>query len=148
MARKMSATERAARDVVNKYVRDGLMERGQANRAIRDGLHIAETTVRREYVENGWGSALYYGQKVAAARAEFDAARPGSVAQRVKGTRLLAAEIFAAVFAVVEAEEGPREGNVQLPPDQAEEVMATVRDTAREMREEAANPRARLTTAA
>ncbi|MGW4087028.1 hypothetical protein ACWEGS_28750 [Streptomyces sp. NPDC004822] len=148
MARKMSATERAARDVVNKYVRDGLMERGQANRAIRDGLHIAETTVRREYVEHGWGSALYYGQKVATAREEFDAARPGSVAQRVKGTRLLAAEIFAAVFAVVEAEEGPREGNVQLPPAQAEEVMATVRDTAREMREEAAHPRARLTTAA
>ncbi|MFI7415281.1 hypothetical protein ACIBU0_42275 [Streptomyces sp. NPDC049627] len=148
MARKMSATERAARDVVNKYVRDGLMERGQANRAIRDGLHIAETTVRREYVENGWGSALYYGQKVAAAREEFDAARPGSVAQRVKGTRLLAAEIFAAVFAVVEAEEGPREGAERLTPAQAEEVMATVRDTAREMREEAANPRARLTTAA
>lgn len=61
MARKMSATERAARDVLNKYVRDGLMDRGTVNRVIRDGLHIAETTVRREYVEKGWGSALYYG---------------------------------------------------------------------------------------
>ncbi|MEU2969004.1 hypothetical protein ABZ687_29005 [Streptomyces ardesiacus] len=148
MARKMSATERAARDVVNKYVRDGLMERGQANRAIRDGLHVAETTVRREYVENGWGSALYYGQKVAAAREEFDAARPGSVGQRVKGARLLVAEIFAAVFAVVEAEEGPREDAERLTPGRAEEVMATVRDTAREMREDAANPRRTLTTAA
>ncbi|NML55096.1 hypothetical protein HHL19_35795 [Streptomyces sp. R302] len=148
MARKMSATERAARDVVNKYVRDGLMERGQANCAIRDGLHIAETTVRREYVENGWGSALYYGQKVAAAREEFAAAKSGSVSQRMKGARLLAAEIFAAVFAVVEAEEGPREGAEQLTPGQAEEVMATVRDTAREMREESATPRAGLTAAA
>jgi hypothetical protein len=148
MARKMSATERAARDVVNKYVRDGLMERGQANRAIRDGLHIAETTVRREYVEKGWGSALYYGGKVAAAREDFDAARPGSIAQRVKGTRLLATEIYAAVFAVVEAEEGPREGAEQLTPGQAEEVMATVRDTARELREEAAAPARRFTTAA
>lgn len=147
MARKMSATERAARDVVNKYVRDGLMERGQANRAIRDGLHIAETTVRHEYVENGWGSALYYGQKVAAAREEFDAAK-GPVARRVKGLSLLVTEIYAAVFAVVEAEEGPREGAERLTPGQAEEVMATVRDTAREMREEAANPRRRLTMAA
>lgn len=148
MARKMSATERAARDVVNKYVRDGLMERGQANRAIRDGLHIAETTVRTEYVKHGWGSALYYGQKVAAAREEFDAARDGSVAKRMKGARLLVTEIYAAVFAVVEAEEGPREGSERLTPGQAEEVMAAVRGTAREMREEAANPRARLTTAA
>lgn len=134
MARKMSATERAARDVVNKYVRDGLMERGQANRVIRDGLHIAETTVRREYVEHGWGSALYYGQKVAAAREEFDAAPDGSITRRMKGARLLAAEIYAAVFAVVEAEEGPREGAEQLTPAQAEEVMAAVRDTAREVR--------------
>ncbi|MFE1206381.1 hypothetical protein ACFW5V_32360 [Streptomyces sp. NPDC058762] len=147
MARKMSATERAARDVVNKYVRDGLMERGQANRAIRDGLHIAETTVRREYVQNGWGSALYYGQKVAAAREAFDAAT-SPIARRIKGTELLAREIFAAVFAVVEAEEGPREGAERLTPGQAEEVMATVRDTAREMREDAATPRRRFTTAA
>ncbi|SEE82953.1 hypothetical protein SAMN05216483_6688 [Streptomyces sp. 2131.1] len=148
MARKMSATERAARDVVNKYVRAVLMERGQANRAIRDGLHIAETTVRTEYMQRGWGSALYYGQKVAAAREEFNAAAPGSIAQRMKGGRLLVTEIYAAVFAVVEAEEGPREGAERLTPAQAEEVMATVRDTAREMREEAAHPPARLTVAA
>ncbi|GAA2439258.1 hypothetical protein [Streptomyces glaucus] len=147
MARKMSATERAARDVVNKYVRDGLMERGQANAAIRDGLHIAETTVRREYVENGWGSALYYGQKVAAAREEFDAAT-GMIDRRMKAGRLLAAEIFAAVFAVVEAEEGPRKDSERLTPDQAEDVMATVRDTARDVREEAAAPRRRFTAAA
>ncbi|MFE6639523.1 hypothetical protein ACFVFT_38585 [Streptomyces tendae] len=144
MARKMSETERAARDVVNKYVRDGLMERGQANRAIRDGLHIAEETVRKHYCE-GWGSALYYGQKVAAAREEFDAAT-NPIARRVKGSRLLATEIYAAVFAVVEAEVLPREQT--LTPGQAEEVMATVRDAAREVREEAANPRRRLTTAA
>ncbi|WP_228184003.1 hypothetical protein [Streptomyces anulatus] len=136
MARKMSATERAARDVLNKYVRDGLMERSQANATIRNGLHIAETTVRREYAEKGWGSALYYGQKVAAARADFDAAK-GMVARRMKGGRLLAAEMYAAVFAVVEAEEGPREGAERLTPEQAEMVMGTVRDTAREVRETA-----------
>ncbi|MFB8023580.1 hypothetical protein ACFC36_33960 [Streptomyces rubiginosohelvolus] len=131
MARKMSATERAARDVMNKYVRDGLMDRGTVNRVIRDGLHVAETTVRREYVERGWGSALYYGGKVAAAREEFDAAE-GMVARRIKGGRLLGAEMYAAVFAVVEAEEGPRDGAERLTPEQAEMVMATVRDTARE----------------
>ncbi|MCQ1581236.1 hypothetical protein [Streptomyces parvus] len=140
MARKMSATERAARDVMNKYVRDGLMDRGTVNRVIRDGLHIAETTVRTEYVKRGWGSALYYGQKVAAAREEFDAAQ-GMVARRMKGGRLLVAEVYAAVFAVVEAEEGPREGAEGLTPKQAETVMATVRDTAREVRETAADPR-------
>ncbi|WP_328427875.1 hypothetical protein [Streptomyces sp. NBC_00443] len=134
MARKMSDTERAARDVVNKYVRDGLMERSQANAAIRDGLRIAETTVRKHYRE-GFGSALYYGGKVAAAREEFDAAK-GMIARRMKGARLLATEIYAAVFAVVEAEEGPRDGD-QLTPEQAADVMATVRDTAREVREEA-----------
>jgi hypothetical protein len=147
MARKMSTTERAARDVVNRYVREGLMERGQANAAIRNGLHIAETTVRTEYVERGWGSALYYGGKVAAAREAFDAAE-GVFAKRMAGTRLLATEIYAAVFSVVEAEEGPREGAERLTPAEAEEVMATVRDTAREVREAAADPRGRLTTAA
>ncbi|MFJ2225624.1 hypothetical protein ACIOFY_36980 [Streptomyces anulatus] len=146
MARKMSATERAARDVLNKYVRDGLMERGQANATIRDGLHIAETTVRREYVEKGWGSALYYGGKVAAAREEFDAAE-GVFARRMKGGRLLVAEMFAAVFAVVEAEEGPREDAERLTPEQAETVMATVRDTAREVRETAAARRPYTLTA-
>jgi hypothetical protein len=134
MARKMSSTERAARDVVNKYVRDGLMERSQANAAIRDGLHIAETTVRTHYRE-GFGSAFYYGGKVAAAREEFDAAT-GMVARRMKGARLLATEIYAAVFAVIEAEEGPRDGD-RLTPDQAADVMATVRDTAREVRDAA-----------
>ncbi|RPE39789.1 hypothetical protein EDD90_2807 [Streptomyces sp. Ag109_O5-1] len=64
----------------------------------------------------------------------------------MRGTRLLVTEIHAAAFAVVEAEEGPREDT--LTPEQAELVMGTVRDTAREMREEATNPRARLTTAA
>lgn len=145
MARKMSATERAARDVVNRYVRDGLMKRSQANAAIRDGLHIAEMVVRKHYRE-GFGSALYYGGKVAAARAEFDAAK-GPIARRMKGARLLAAEIYAAVFAVVEAEEGPRPDAIQLPPAQAEEVMATVRDAAREAREEAARPRRGFTAA-
>ncbi|MET8732249.1 hypothetical protein ABZV81_34515 [Streptomyces parvus] len=140
MARKMSATERAVRDVLNKYVREGLFDRGQVNRSIRDGLPIAETTVRREYVENGWGSALYYGGKVAAAREEFDAAE-GVFARRMKAGRLMAAETFAAVFAVVEAEEGPREGAERLTPKQAETVMAAVRDTAREVRETAADPR-------
>ncbi|WP_333745798.1 hypothetical protein [Streptomyces sp. IBSBF 2950] len=140
MARKMSATERAARDVVNKYVREGLMDRSQANAAIRDGLHIAETTVRTHYRE-GFGSALYYGGKVAAAREEFDGAK-GMVARRMKGARLLATEIYAAVFSVVEAEEGPREDAEQLTPAQAEEVMATVRDTAREVRAEASARRA------
>ncbi|WP_406150700.1 hypothetical protein [Streptomyces anulatus] len=146
MARKMSATERAARDVLNKYVRDGLMDRGTVNRVIRDGLHIAETTVRREYVEKGWGSALYYGGKVAAAREEFDAAK-GMVARRMKGGRLLVTEMYAAVFAVVEAEEGPREGAERLTPEQAEMVMGTVRDTAREVRETAAARRPYTTAA-
>ncbi|MFE2184150.1 hypothetical protein [Streptomyces sp. NPDC059455] len=143
MARKISATERAARDVVNKYVRDGLMERSQANAAIRDGLHIAETTVRQHYRE-GWGSALYYGGKAAKAREEFDAAK-GLVARRMSGARLLATEIYAAVFAVVEAEEGPHEGT--LTPAQAEATMATVRDTAREVREEASTRRTRTSAA-
>ncbi|MEU5978484.1 hypothetical protein [Streptomyces sp. NPDC047315] len=139
MARQMRATERAARDVVNTYVRAGLMGRGEANRVIRDGLHIAETSVRQNYAK-GWGSALYYGQKVAAAREEFDAAK-GPIARRIKGGRLLVTAISAAVFAVVEAEEGPRDGAEQLTPAQAEEVMATVRGVAREAREEAANSR-------
>lgn len=145
MARNMSATERAARDVVNKYVREGLMKRSQANAVIRDGLHIAETSVRQNYRE-GFGSALYYGGKVAAAREEFDAAK-GPVARSAKGARLLVTEIYAAVFSVVEAEEGPREGEEQITPAQAEEVMATVRDTARQVREEASARRSLATAA-
>lgn len=42
-------------------------------------------TVRQEHA-GGWGSVLHYGQKVAAARQKFDAAREGSVTRRIMGT--------------------------------------------------------------
>jgi hypothetical protein len=60
----------------------------------------------------------------------------------------VAGEISAAVFTVIEAEEGPREDSDRLTPAEAEDAMATVRGTARETREEAAAPRPRFTTAA
>lgn len=136
MVRSMTATERAARDVLNCYAREGWVTRAAINRTIRDGLAVAEDTVRQQY-RDGVGSAVYYGGKVAEEREDYDAAS-GEIATRLKVRRLLAAEMFAAVFAVVESEEGPR--GETLTPEQAESVMSTVRDTAREMREPTATP--------
>ncbi|MGW8387183.1 hypothetical protein ACWGMW_29840 [Streptomyces albidoflavus] len=136
MARKMSPTERAVRDVLNKYVRDGHISRAEANDTIRGGLYVAEGAVRAQYRDGG-GSALYYGGKVAEAREDYEAAR-GELPRRMMRGRLLAAEMFAAVFAAVQAEEGPREGEELLTPEQAEAVMATARGAAREVPEEAA----------
>lgn len=125
--REMSKTERAARDAMKPHIRDGLISQGEANKTIRDGLALVERTVRDNYSPD---QALYYAGKVAAAREEYDAAT-GRVARMMKRGRLMAAEMFAAVYTVVREERG----DMGLPMDRAEDVMATVRDTAREVRE-------------
>jgi polyhydroxyalkanoate synthesis regulator phasin len=133
MARKMSTVERAARNVINAYVKNGEITRGEANKTIRDGLAVIENTVRENYRKN-FGSTFYYAGKVAEAREKAEAAR-GPVARRMAVGRLLAAEMFAAVFAVVQQEAGGTDGDVT--PNAAEEVMRITRETAREVREEA-----------
>ena len=102
MPRKMPAAERAARDAIAPYVRAGEMTQAAANRTIRGALALTENTVRSQ-LSLGWGSAFYYGSKVARARTEWEAAQ-GQVARRMKRTALLAAEIMAAVYKAVRAE--------------------------------------------
>lgn len=136
MASTKSPAEQAARKVINAYVQEGVVSRATANRTIHYGLALVESTVRGHY-RDGFGSALYYAGKVAEAREAYEAAR-GPVAGMLRAGRLMAAEMYAAVFAVVAAEEGPRDDTDTLTPDDAETVMRTVRDTAREVRDEAA----------
>lgn len=137
MARQMPKTERAARDAMKPYVRDGFIAQGEVNKTIRDGLALVERTVRSNYSAD---QTLYYAGKIAAAREEYDAAS-GFVARMMKRGRLMAAEMFAAVYEVVREERG----DTDVPMDAAVETMATVRETAREVREgaDAARPVAR-----
>lgn len=102
MARAMTAVERAARDAIKPYVRGGEMTQGEANKTIRDGLALAEHTVR-DALAGGFGGVFYYAAKVATARQDFEFATPG-MARHMKRVRLLATEICMAVYYAVRAE--------------------------------------------
>lgn len=128
MARKMSAVERAARDAMNPYVREGLISRSTVNAVARDGLPVAEKEVRDNYTPD---QTFYYAQKIVEAKERYNAAT-APAARALLGTRLMLRETLAAVYAVVRAEKG----DTGLATRQAVETMETVRDTAREMRSE------------
>lgn len=125
--REMTKTERAARDAMAPYVREGLINQSEANKTLRKGLTIVETTVRENYTPD---QALYYAGKIAAAREAFDAQENPVVRVILRG-KLMGWEMYAAVYAVVREEHG----DTDIPTGLAEEVMATVRETAREVRE-------------
>ncbi len=125
--REMSKTERAARDAMKPYIREGLISQGEANKTIRGGLALVERTVRDNYAPD---QTLYYAGKIAAAREEYEAA--AGLSAVLKRGRLMACEMYAAVYAMVREEHG----DTDVLMDQAVETMATVRDTAREMRSE------------
>lgn len=125
--REMSKTERAARDAMAPYVRSSVISQGEANKTIRDGLGLVETTVRSNYSPD---QTLYYAGKIAEAK-EKRAAATGFVGQKMAAGRLMVCEMYAAVYAVVREERG----DTDVPMGQAVEVMSTVRDTAREVRE-------------
>ncbi|WP_143589838.1 hypothetical protein [Streptomyces africanus] len=125
--REMSKTERAARDAMAPYVRNGLISQATANKTIRDGLGLVETTVRSNYSSD---QAFYYAGKIAEAREKHEAAT-GFMGRVMAAGRLMICEMYAAVYAVVREERG----DTDVPMDQAVETMTTVRDTAREVRE-------------
>lgn len=124
--REMSKTERAARDAMKPYVRDGLISQAEANKTLRGGLTLVESVVRENYSPD---QALYYAGKVAAAREAFEAQENPVVRVILRG-KLMGWEMYAAVYAVVREEHG----DTDLTADEAELVMETVRETAREMK--------------
>lgn len=128
--REMSKTERAARDAMKPYIREGLISQGEANKTIRGGLALVERTVRDHYSAD---QSFYYAGKIAEAREAYNAAT--GMGAILKRGRLMVCEMYAAVYGVVREERGDN----GVPMDRAVETMATVRDTAREVREEAAN---------
>ena len=138
--REMSKTERAARDAMKPYVRDGLISQAEANKVLRKGLTLVESVVRENYSQD---QALYYAGKVAAAREAFEAQENPVIRVILRG-KLMGWEMYAAVYAVVREERG----DTDIPTDQAVEVMAAVRDTAREAREEATPARSNTQVAA
>lgn len=127
--REMSKTERAARDAMKPYIHEGLISQGEANKTVRGGLAIVEQAVRDNYTPD---QALFYAGKIVEAREAYDAAA-GFNARVMKRAKLMAAEMFATVYAVVREEHGDED----IPMDRAVEVMTDVRDTAREVREKA-----------
>lgn len=129
MTRKMNPTERAARDVLNTYAREGLISRATVNQTIRQGLALAERTVRENYSKD---QTLYYAGKIAEAR-EKHALASNSTARTMAAGRLMICEMYAAIYKVVQAERG----DIDVSMEKAAEVMGTVREVAREARDEA-----------
>jgi len=125
--REMPKTERAARDAMKPYVRDGLISQAEANKVLRKGLTLVESVVRDNYSPD---QTLYYAGKVAAAREAFDA-QDNPVVRVILRGKLMGWEMYAAVYAVVREEHG----DTDIPTGLAEEVVTTVRETAREARE-------------
>ncbi|MGW7504349.1 hypothetical protein ACWGIR_22850 [Streptomyces albidoflavus] len=142
--RTMTATERVARDVLNEYVRTGLISRATANDIIRQGLTIAETAVRKAYSH---GQTYYYAGKIAEAREKHEAAR-GDISRRMAAGRLMVCEMTAAVYKAVQAEHADAlapEDTVDI--RTAEQVMHDVRSAARELRAEVLRDEAELAVA-
>lgn len=134
MARKMTATERAARDAMKPYVRSGLVSQATVNQTIRQGLGLVEKTVRENYSN---AQTLYYAGKIAEAREKWESST-GLVARKMAEGRLMCCEMYAAVYKVVQEERGDASDAIDtLSMEQAADVMGAVRDAAREARAEA-----------
>lgn len=124
--REMSKTERAARDAMKPYVRDGLISQAEANKVLRGGLTLVESVVRENYSPD---QTLYYAGKIAAAREAFEA-QDNPVVRVILRGKLMGWEMYAAVYAVVREEHGDTGPTAA----EAELVMGVVREAAREMR--------------
>ncbi|MFB7906582.1 hypothetical protein ACFC1T_09165 [Kitasatospora sp. NPDC056076] len=99
-ARKMSATERAARDVLNAMVREGEIDRWHANRVLKFALPFVPGVLARARL-SGWDPDdlhAYFQEKLADAVARRDAA-DNDVRRHMARGRVAAVRIYIAMWA-------------------------------------------------
>ncbi|WP_354643932.1 hypothetical protein [Kitasatospora camelliae] len=97
---KLDASERAARDLLNRKVREGIIDRRSANEVLKVGLPFVRhmlATWRREGTDPQWITGKF--QAIHAEALQRQAAAAGAVAQRMALTRVMCAELYLAVWA-------------------------------------------------
>jgi predicted DNA-binding WGR domain protein len=104
---KMDASERAARDLLNRKVREGLMDRRNANELLKMGLPFVRMMIaqwRREGTSPQWLT-----DKFQAKRAEAEqqlAAATNEFAERRARTAIIATEMYLAIWAGMQEDLG------------------------------------------
>lgn len=104
---KMDASERAARDLLNRKVREGLMDRQNANQVLKMGLPFVRVMIaqwRREGTSPQWLT-----DKFQAKRAEAEqqlAAATNEFAERRAKTAIIATEMYLAIWAGMQEDLG------------------------------------------
>ena len=104
---KMDHSERAARDLLNRKVREGTIDRRNANQIIKTGLPFVRTMLaewRRDGCSPEWITSKFQGLRAEAE--EKYAAADNLLVKRMAMTRVVAAEMYLAVWAGMQADLG------------------------------------------
>jgi hypothetical protein len=104
---KMDQSERAARDLLNRKVREGVMERRTANQLLKVGLPFVRAMLaqwRREGTSPEWITGEFH-SRLTTARQQLDAATTPAAEVRAK-TAIVAAEMYLAIWAGLQADLG------------------------------------------
>ncbi|WNI19203.1 hypothetical protein [Actinacidiphila sp. ITFR-21] len=107
MKPKMDASERAARDLLNRKVRENLMDRRNANELLKMGLPFVRAMIaqwRREGTSPQWLTDKFQAKRTEAERQLAVAANP--FAERRARTGIIAAEMYLAIWAGMQEDLG------------------------------------------
>jgi hypothetical protein len=102
---KLEASERAARDLLNRKVREGIVDRRNANEILKTGLPFVQHMLaqwRREGTDPQWITD-WFQRKHADSEQQY-AAATNPLAQRMALTRVVCAEMYLAVWAGMQAD--------------------------------------------
>lgn len=104
---KMDHSERAARDLLNRKVREGIIDRRNANQIIKTGLPFVRTMLaewRRDGCSPEWITGKF--QSLRAEAVEKHEAASNPLLKRMALTRVVCAEMYLAVWAGMQADLG------------------------------------------
>ncbi|MCQ8831818.1 hypothetical protein [Streptomyces malaysiensis] len=104
---KVDHSERAARDLLNRKVREGVIDRRNANQIIKVGLPFVRSMLaewRRDGCSPTWITGKF--QSIRAEAVEKCEAASNPIVQRMTLTRVVAAEMYLAVWAGMQADLG------------------------------------------
>jgi hypothetical protein len=102
---KMDASERAARDLMNRKVREGIIDRRHANDILKTGLPFVRSMLaqwRREGTDPQWITKKFQAIHAEAQQKHTAAATP--TARHMALTPVMCAELYLAVWAGLQAD--------------------------------------------
>lgn len=104
---RMDHSERAARDILNRKVREGVIDRRNANEVLRTGLPFVRMMIakwRREGTDPQWLTSKFQ-NKLVEARQQLNAAAD-PIAERRAKLSIVSTEMYLAVWAGMQADLG------------------------------------------